>query len=137
MSSFSIDAEGLDRIYDTVAKFADGSEAEKIINEELLGEGGDIIKQHIQSLLPASGRTFSGKRAAASDTDPFNKLKDGNLSVTITTKSGYGYLYFPDDGSDTVHHAGGQNFMFQGGADASEEVADAIINKLLEKFEED
>lgn len=135
MSYFELDTKQWDSILNQVEKFSDGSEAEKIINEYLAGEGGDTIKEGIHALLPVSGRKpWKGKRAAASSTDPFIK-KPGNLSVQIKTKNGYHYLYFPDDGSDTNRHYGNKQFMFQGAGNKSGEIANQIINKLIEKLE--
>lgn len=134
MSYFELDARDWDDISNAMQKFSDGSEAEKIINEYLAGEGGDEIKEGIQALLPISGRAWKGKKAAASATDPFVK-EPGNLSVRIRTKSGYHYLYFPDDGSNTKKHYGNQQFMFDGTSKKAETIANQVIKTLLEKLE--
>ena len=71
MSYFELDASQSDAILKTIEEFSDGSEAESIINEYLGGEGGDLIKEGIQNLLPVSGRTWKGKKRAAKSADPF------------------------------------------------------------------
>lgn len=136
MSYFEVDVRDFERIVDVVGNFSDGSEAENVINTYLAGVGGDLIKEKIHDKLPVSGRTWpSRKNAPAKSVDPFRKTA-GNLSVKIHTKGAYHYLYFPDDGSDTNRHYGNQQFMFEGASDASEEIANQIIEKLLERLEE-
>ena len=56
------------------------------------------------------------------------------MAVTIAARGRYGYLYFPDDGSNTLHHAGGQHFMEAGGQDAMSEVIELLVGKLTEEF---
>lgn len=135
MSYFYFEAKEFEKILDVVEKFADGAEAEKIINEYLHEEGGKQIKEKIRSLLPVSGRTWNGKKAAASQTDPL-KPEGGNLSVVVRTKYGYHYLYFPDDGSNTERHEGNQQFMFKGAEGVADEVVNGIIDKLVNRLEE-
>lgn len=134
MSYFELDTRQYEAVIEQIEKYADGSEAEQVINEYLAGEGGDLISQKIHELLPVSGRSWRGKKAAAKSTDPFRKTTS-NLSVKIHTKSGYHYLYFPDDGSNTNHHYGNQQFMFGGASGASDKIANEIIKKLVEKME--
>lgn len=135
MSYFELDTRSLEKITDKISQFSDGSEAEEIINNYLAEEGGELIKKSIHELLPVSGRTWAGKATAAKATDPFKKTP-GNLSVKIHTKGNYHYLYFPDDGSDTISHYGNQQFMFEGASEKSEEITDVITEKLLERLEE-
>lgn len=134
MSYYELDVRQYESIINVVEQFSDGGEAEQVINEFLRTSGGDQIEQRIKELLPVSGRTWRGKKAAASSTNPFKKVS-GNLSVTIRTKGGYHYLYFPDDGSDTEKHYGNQQFMFKGASDKSEEIGNQIIDKLLKRLE--
>lgn len=136
MSYFELDTKSMDKVTDAIMQLSDKSEAEQIINEYLIGEGGDILKQGIHEMLPVSGRTWPGKIAPAKSVDPLNKKENGNLSVTIRSKGKYHYLYFPDDGDNTIHHYGNQQFMFKGAEAKSEEVGDNIVDKLLEKLEE-
>lgn len=136
MSNFQMDAGDLEKVADAIMRFSDGKEAEQIINDYLIGEGGDILKQGIHDLLPVSGRTWAGKGAAAKSSDPFKKKTETNLSVVIHAPGRYHYLYFPDDGDDTVHHYGNQQFMFFGAENKAEEIGDNIVNKLLEGLEE-
>lgn len=131
-----MDVRDFDRILDVLSEFADGSEAEQIINEYLREDGGELIKQKIHERLPVSGRKpWKGKKTAAKATDPFRKTA-GNLSVKVHTKSAYHYLYFPDDGSDTERHYGNQQFMFDGASQSSETIADEVIEELVKRLEE-
>ena len=58
------------------------------------------------------------------------------LSVTIRTKNAYHYLYFPDDGSTTRRHHGGQEFMKRGAEKKQSKIIDRIMQGLTSKFEE-
>lgn len=135
MSMFSLDAKGFDQVTELIGKFADGRNAETTINQYLHGEGARKISDSIVAKLPTSGRTWKGKKAPAKTGDPFRQTAS-NLVVKIHTKGNYHYLYFPDDGSDTNRHYGNQRFMIIGAVEVQDEVADDIINKLLEKLEE-
>lgn len=135
MSYFELDARKCDEIVKVIENFADGREAEEIINKYLAEEGGDLLKQSIHDLLPVSGRTWKGKKRAAKSTDPFKK-KSENLSVKISTIGAYHYLYFPDDGADTERHRGNQQFMFDGASRKSDEIANETIERLLKRLEE-
>ena len=107
---------------------------EKIINEVFWNEGAELITKEIDKLLPVSGRKWKGKKAAAKGKLPFQKITS-NLSVTIHSKKAYNYLYFPDDGSNTVKHAGNQQFMLRGAQYASGDIVDLCIEKLVEAIE--
>jgi len=131
MATVSIDSKSFEKVVDAIQKFGEGAEAE--INKYLPGEGGEVIKKNIQSRLPTSGRTWSGKSPAAKSIDPFRKI-GANLAVEVLATNAYKYLYFPDDGSSTKNHYGGQEFMQRGAEDSTEEITDNIINKILQKF---
>lgn len=133
-ATYTLDATEYDRIVETISKFADGSIAEKIINETLLDSGQMLIKEKIMNLLPESGRTWNGKAPAAKSTEPFLHVQEENLSVTVRTKTTYHYLYFSDDGSNTIRHEGNQQFMKRGGDEAATQIVDDIIEKLLKKI---
>lgn len=133
---YEIDTTKLDEILDTIQRFSDGREAEKIINETLLSEGATLIKEKIQKLLPASGRTWKKKEASAKSTQPFRHIQEKNLEVTIRSKKAYQYLYFPDDGTNTLNHVGNQKFMYGGAELAKNEIINLIIERMLDKLEE-
>ena len=133
MSYFYLDAKEFERVVDAISKFSDGAVAERIINDYLHTEGGRIIKENIQKILPVSGRTWNGKKTAASQTDPFT-LKEENLAVIVKTKGPYHYLYFPDDGENTYRHNGDQEFMRRGAEVATENIIDQCVTALVEKI---
>lgn len=136
-AEYTLDDTDYDRIMEAISKLADGSMAEKIINETLLDSGQKLIKEKIMNFLPESGRTWNRKALAAKSTEPFTHIQEENLSVTVRTKNIYHYLYFPDDGSNTMRHEGNQRFMQRGGDEAATKIVDDIIEKLLKKFEEE
>lgn len=131
MSYFKLDAAEFDRLTERIKEYQ--GDAENAINEVLWGEGGQRIHNAIMELLPSSGRTWSGKPAAARSAAPFTQENE-NLSVTIRTKGTYNYLYFPDDGSTTKKHEGNQQFMFRGAENEQERIIDLCIAKLTNEF---
>lgn len=124
MAYFSInsDMKALEEV------FKEYEHVEDVVNDVLHKEGAERIKRDIISILPASGRHWRGKAAAAKSTQPFEQ-KNGNLEVEVKSKSRYNYLYFPDDGSNTQKHFGNQQFMIKG----AERSSDYIIDKILER----
>jgi len=127
--TFSLDTESYNKLFELMKEFQ--GEAPKTVNEIFWNEGGPIINEAIINLLPVSGRRWNGKKPAAKSSAPFTQ-ENGELSVTLKTKSAYNYLYFPDDGTNTRKHAGEQYFMF-GGAEASQdEIIELCIQKLTE-----
>lgn len=135
MSYFYLDTKEFDKVATAIENFSDRSVAEQIINDYLVDDGGKKIKEYIRAILPVSGRTWNGKKVAASQTDPF-RIQGENLAVKVYTKSSYHYLYFPDDGSNTRHHRGDQQFMFHGAEKAEDEIVNGVIDKLVERLEE-
>lgn len=129
---FNLDTSGLERITDIFEKYEETGL--RTINDVLHGEGAEAIKENIIRILPVSGRHWRKKKAAAKNAAPFTAKTDQMLSVTIVSRKPYNYLYFPDDGSNTKHHAGNQHFMKHGAEKASEKIIDLCIGKLQENF---
>lgn len=130
-ATFSLDTESYNKLFELMKQFE--GEAPRTVNDVLWNEGGPLITEAIMNLLPVSGRRWNGKKAGAKSAAPFTQ-ENGELSVTIKTKSAYNYLYFPDDGTNTKRHAGEKYFMF-GGADAKQdEIIDRCVATLIEKL---
>ena len=131
-----MDKEQFDKLHQAMQNYA--GLAGREVDDVLHNEGGKLINDEIMRLLPASGRKWSGKKAAAKSTQPFTQL-DGPLSVTIATKSAYNYLYFPDDGTNTKRHIGykgkPREFMMKGAENKTGEIIDRCINRLIRKWE--
>lgn len=128
MSVYEIDDKEIERLYEQIKKYP--SDAEKKITNYLHASGYQRMSQAIQNAIPVSKR----KKKHAKDAKALmDRNRTTNLSVTIGTRNKYHYLYFPDDGSTTVHHAGNQKF-FQKGV---EEEETSVINEMLDllKFE--
>lgn len=133
MAKWEIDAREVDQLSEKLQEF--GAGAGQIIDEVLHGEGAKEIKKKIAHLIPRSGRTWSGKRGPAASAMPGAfKQDDDSLSVTIRARGAYGYLYFPDDGSNTQRHAGNQQFMKRGAEAAIPDVIEKCLGKLTERF---
>lgn len=111
--------------------------AESAINEVLHGEEVlQIADERIRNLIPVSGRTWKGKKGAAASSKSLRGV-NGNLSLTVTTTKNYQYLYFPDDGSSTRKHAGNQQFFWRGGEQATPDIIERCVNKLITNFEKE
>ena len=102
----------------------------KTINDVLYSEGAEVIQNEIESILPASGRSWKKKKKPASTAKPFTHV-DELLAVTVKTRTAYGYLYFPDDGSNTKRHAGNQMFMQRGAENSEDRIIEICLGKLL------
>lgn len=128
-TKFTLEAKDYDRLVAAIQDYGDG--AEERINEVLHGFGAKRISDAAKTRIHPSGRTWKGKKKGARFAEPFMK-EEGNLSVTVKTKSAYNYLYFPDDGSTTRKHTGQQHFMRKG----AEEVTETIIMRCLAALNE-
>ena len=112
-----------------------GAGAGQIVDDVIHGEGAEEIKKRIAPLIPRSGRTWPKKGRPAASAMPGSFVQDNEeLSVTIAARGKYGYLYFPDDGSNTRKHAGNLQFMRRGAEDAASFVIDRCVKKLIENF---
>ena len=136
MAGLELDISNFDDVIEAAQNFSNNALA--LINDIIHKEAGDLIRSEIQPLIPASGRTWSGKKAAASSTNPFASDKTSEmLAVTVHTRSAYHYLYFPDDGSTTERHYGNQQFFKRGGEAATPDIIELCIGRLTEEFNGD
>lgn len=124
------DAGEIDELAQMMEEYGDS--AQRVIDEVLHGEGAEEIKLQIARILPVSGRRWRGKRSPASSAMPgaFDQ-DDDMLAVTIAARGNYSYLYFPDDGSNTVKHAGNQQFMKRGAENATSRIVELCLGKLV------
>lgn len=135
-ATFTLNSDQFEQLQTAMERYSGNAGRE--INDVLHKEGGMLINEEIMRLLPASGRTWNGKKPAAKSTQPFVQ-DNGTLSVTIRTKSAYNYLYFPDDGTDTQRHIGykgkPRDFMQKGAENKTSEIIDRCINRLIKEWE--
>lgn len=109
-------------------------EVEPTINDVLHNQGGGLIQESIQRIIPVSGKTWNGKAPAAKSSKSLQSI-NANLAVTVTTTKKYQYLYFPDDGTNTRRHVGDQRFFEKGGEAVKDEIIERCISKLTNNFE--
>lgn len=133
MSVFKFSAEEFARLEEAMKDFQGNTE--KTINDVLHNEGGQLIHDEIKRLMPMSGKRWKGKKAPAKTSNSL-QIVGGNLSVTVTTKKAYQYLYFPDDGSSTTRHAGNQQFFLNSGENQKEQIMNLCINRLVNGLED-
>lgn len=131
-SIFSMDNSGVNELVTAMQNFE--GDVEGVVNNVLHDIGGQEISENIKRILPVSGRTWSGKAPAAKTSQPFQQI-NSNLSVTVKSKSRYNYLYFPDDGSNTKHHVGNQQFMITGADNSSDFIINTILDDLVANIE--
>lgn len=130
----SLSAREFDRLMAAAQAYPEN--AEKAINDVLHKQAGPLISQRINPLIHPSGRTFKGHRASAVASDWPRYDIDENLAVSVGTKRRWRYLYFPDDGSNTKNHAGGQHFFLRGAQAASPEVVQRCIDAMTREWSE-
>ena len=125
MITFELTAEDIYILAETIQNFQKGAEGK--ITKYLHGEGYEIFADYIQYIIPVSDRN---KKHARNYNALRDRYKDSKLAVTVGTKPQYGYLYFPDDGSNTVQHAGQQHFFMAGIDYGKEEVINGILDAI-------
>ena len=103
---------------------------ENAINEVLHTYAGERLQEEIYRLMPVSNKR-KGKHAR--DSKSLSNI-NGNLSVTVTARGKWHYLYFPDDGSNTRNHAGNQQFFKRGGEAAQNDIVERCIERLTSNF---
>ena len=129
MSRFELDAKDIEILEHTIQEYQQGAEGR--ITEYLHGKGYEILSNSIQNIIPVSNRE---KKHARNYKALRDRYKDSSLAVTVGSIPRFGYLYFPDDGSNTIHHAGQQHFFEQGINDEKENVINGILDAI--KFNE-
>ena len=124
-----VEFSGVEELEQALREFQ--GNAEDAINDVLHNYAGDRAQVDIVRLMPVSKKK-KGTHAKFS-----NSLKNipGNLSVTVTTNGKYGYLYFPDDGTNTRRHVGNQRFFERGGEAATDDIIERCVAKLTQNFE--
>ena len=109
------------------------ADAEKALNEVLHNQASELMQESIKRMIPVSGREWAGKKRAASKAKSL-KSENSNLAVTVKSTSSYGYLYFPDDGSNTKRHAGNKQFFYKGTESVQDEIIERCITRLIKEF---
>ena len=142
--TFYMDYSIFDELKEKMDEFGTGSG--KVIAGVLQTQGAEIIKRDIQKLLPKGKRTWKKHRQHAKDAQPFTatdasgsiirggKTVNDQATIWIYARGKWGYLYFPDDGSNTLRHAGNQHFMQRGAEDSRQEIINRCIGKLIDNF---
>lgn len=135
-TSIKLDAREIETLQRAIQQYS--GDAERTVNDVLHNEGGKLIQEEIMRLLPESGRDWKGKKKAAKRAKPFTQ-KNENLAVIVRTVPAYGYLYFPDDGTNTKNHIGykgkPREFMYGGAENQTGKIIDRCIERLIKKWE--
>lgn len=130
---YKIEGEELGYLQEAMAAYK--GDVEKEVNAVLHNEGGQLIKNAVQRLIPVSDvKPWNGKPKHARDAQSL-KIVPYNLAVKVTTKGSYGYLYFPDDGTNTRRHVGNQQFFKKGGDSVVSEIVERCITRLCGSVE--
>ena len=131
-ASWTVDATQIDRLMEAATIWPRVSE--DAINEVLHGEGATLIGESIDQLVPESGRRFKGHTSGAKGSN-WQSYDMKNLSVTVAARGKRGYLYFPDDGTNTRRHAGNQQFFRRGAEAATDDVVDLCVDEMIMRME--
>lgn len=127
-NKFYIEKEDAARLQEKFRQFP--GDVEKAVNDVLHQIGGPLIIQNIKSYMPTSGRKpWRGKASSAKSSKSLSHI-NSNLAVEVNATKKYKYLYFPNDGSNTIHHHGGEWFMERGVEKSEEKIVDAICDRL-------
>lgn len=129
MARVDIDIQGVDGLLQAMQGYGDN--VEDAILDVFEHQGVQLVKDDIQQILPTSGRTWRGKRAPAKSAKPFTHTMEG-IGFIVRSTGTYGYLYFPDDGSNTKRHAGNQQFMIRGAEKAAPDIIDMCLARLTD-----
>lgn len=134
MSSIGVGYSAVDELQRRIEGFGEG--AGQRIQEVFTGFAAGEIKENVLPLVHQSGRTFKGHRQSARSAGPEKVFTHtvNNLTLIVRTNQTYGYLYFPDDGSNTKRHAGNQQFMQRGMEQATDEIIERCLAALTEDF---
>lgn len=128
---FELDHSNIEKLEKAIKDYQ--GNAERTINDVLHNEAGTMIQEAVTRLMPRSDK--NGRHAK--DSNPLTNI-NGNLSVTVTTKKKFQYLYFPDDGTSTKRHVGKggrpQEFFRRGGEAVQDEIVDRCIGRLVNDF---
>lgn len=132
MAMFRLEANDFLKLEKVMIEFR--GDTEKVVNDVLHNEAGQLIKEEIIRLMPKSGRKWKGKKGAAKNSNSLKIKGDDNLAVEVKTTNNYHYLYFPDDGTNTRKHIGNQQFFSHGAKNQSEEIINRCIDRLVNSF---
>lgn len=134
MSSVRVDYDGINQLAERMERF--GSGAGQVIQGVYTDFAAGEIKENVLPLVHSSGRTFKGHRQSARSAGPdkvfTQTVKD--LTLIVRTNRRFGYLYFPDDGSNTRRHAGNQRFMQRGLDQSTDAIIERCVAALTEEF---
>lgn len=123
-ANFSIKYNDIDKINKAIQEYGDN--AEKEINNYLMDVAKDKFINSITNLIPVS---VANKRHAK-NSKPLEGKIIGNLTLKISTKSKYYYLYFPQNAEGTSRGKQPNDFMDRG-IDVN---YNDVVNGLLEKL---
>ena len=129
---FALEGDDFDQLVSAMADYGEG--AVDIVSD-VIHDSGDLIYEQIDPLIHPSGRTYKGHASGAQGSQWQRYDTDEKLAITVAANSSRRYLYFPDDGANTVHHAGNQQFMLRGAEEAAPEIIYKGIEALIENFE--
>lgn len=134
MSRFKIEVADVEKLQSAMESYQ--GNVEETINDVLHNQGGALIQESIQRLIPVSGKSWKGKAPAAKTSNSLQSINT-NLAVTVTTTKKYQYLYFPDDGASTRRHVGNKRFFEKGGEAVKDEIIERCISRLTNNFEKE
>lgn len=125
---YKLDFSEFDKLQQAMKDYQ--GDTEEIINDVFHNFAGDRAQEEIYLLMPVSNKK---KGAHAKHSKSLSNV-NGNLSVTVTARGKWHYLYFPDDGTNTRRHVGNQRFFERGGEEAQDEIVEKCVTKLVNNF---
>lgn len=134
MTKLSVKSDGVEHLSEAMGRF--GAGAGQVIQEVYEEFAAKEIKENVLPLVHSSGRVFKGHRqgAKSAGTDKVFRHSVNGLDLIVRTNAKFGYLYFPDDGSNTKRHAGNQHFMQRGLDQSVDSIVERCVARLTEEF---
>lgn len=129
---YKIDMTGVEDIEKALKEYK--GNAEEAINDVLHNQAGQLIADSVRRLMPVSNvKPWKGKPKHAKESQSLRQI-NYNLAVKVTTAGKYGYLYFPDDGTNTKNHVGEQHFFARGGEAVKDDIIDRCLKRLTQEL---
>lgn len=127
---FSIKYEDIERINKAVQE-CEGN-VEDVINEYLKNKAKKKFIDSITNLIPVSKGKYPSQigKIHAKNSKPLTGKLIGNLTLKISTKTEFNYLYFPQMAEGTSEGKQPNDFMEKG----IDEVYDNVVNEMLNKI---
>lgn len=128
---FSLEDSGFAEVLEWAEEL--GPKGAEALKRYFADEAGPVIARRIDALMPVSGRRFRGHSSPARGS-AWQRYTPEGAGIEVAASGARRYLYFPDDGTNTVRHAGNQQFFPRGAQAAAPDVAEGALDALIREW---